>query len=686
LPILRDRGVIPQFAYATDACHRFNFRIAMRHLSTCARLGQSTCARRHTHHASRQTHRLLIGVMALGAALLTACGGGSDSSDSGGNTATLFATLVRVAAEPAGSHCAAAGVRIDAGMDRDSNGTLADAEVTATQYVCNGAPGVNGSNGSNGSPGTNGSNGTNGANGIDGKNGLSTLVRVQGEPAGSHCAQGGSAVQAGLDTNANGVLENSEVTSTSYVCNGATGATGATGSTGSAGTDGYSSLVLLSNEAAGANCAYGGQRVQSGLDTNRNGALDASEVTSTSYLCSAAPADTQWVRVTGPSAQMRVNTGYLVDAGSPVTLTLPTSPSIGDWVRVTGVSAAGWTLAQNAGQRISTRGLPGGMDIRWTPRSPSGNWTGVAMSSDGIRQVAAAASGNLYTSTDGGISWTLRASPGAVWSGVASSADGIKLVAVSNGGSIYLSADAGATWTSDASSRAWSGVASSADGTRLVAVEYLGRIWTSQDSGATWVARDSNRAWRAVSSSADGRVLVAGTNGAQLYVSTDYGVTWTARATAQFWWSTASSADGKRLYASVDTGAIWTSNDEGTTWESTSPNRTWRGLATSSDGRYVVAATDGGTLYESTDFGVTWRSTAESGAWPVVASSADGLSLLAAKSGATLFTGSRRVSTTPGITGSISGGQEDALQLQYVGGGLFLPISYVSSNLRFTAQ
>jgi len=169
-------------------------------------------------------------------------------------------------------------------------------------------------------------------------------------------------------------------------------------------------------------------------------------------------------------------------------------------------------------------------------------------------------------------------------------------------------------------------------------------------------------------------------------VSTDYGATWPARASSQYWWGLASSADGQHLYATVDTGTIWSSIDFGTTWESQAAARAWRGITTSSDGRFVVAVTSGGTIYESTDSGTSWQSTADGGSWVAVAGSSDGLSLIAAKSGAALYAGSRRSSTTPGVTGSISGGQEDALQLQYVGGGQFMPISYVAASLRFTVQ
>ncbi|MBI2733623.1 MAG: hypothetical protein HYX44_10085 [Aquabacterium sp.] len=103
---------------------------------------------------------------------------------------------------------------------------------------------------------------------------------------------------------------------------------------------------------------------------------------------------------------------------------------------------------------------------------------------------------------------------------MASSADGVKLVATVLNGQIYTSTDSGITWVARDSVRGWTAVASSADGVKLVAAADSGQLYTSTDSGVTWVARDSSRSWRAVASSADGGKLVAGGIGTQLYTST----------------------------------------------------------------------------------------------------------------------------------------------------------------------
>src|ERR1044072_7618477 len=76
--------------------------------------------------------------------------------------------------------------------------------------------------------------------------GKSQLVRLVEEPAGAHCAHGGTAVQSGSDSNDSGRLEDKEVTSSSYVCSGGEGsANGA-------------AQVRLDPEPAGSNCVNGG--------------------------------------------------------------------------------------------------------------------------------------------------------------------------------------------------------------------------------------------------------------------------------------------------------------------------------------------------------------------------------------------------------------------------------------------
>jgi hypothetical protein len=74
--------------------------------------------------------------------------------------------------------------------------------------------------------------------------------------------------------------------------------TGPPGTNGTNGTNGFSSLTKTSAEPAGANCADGGQKVETGLDngdgggTANDGILQAGEVDATSYVCNGAKGDT----------------------------------------------------------------------------------------------------------------------------------------------------------------------------------------------------------------------------------------------------------------------------------------------------------------------------------------------------------------------------------------------------------
>ena len=249
-----------------------------------------------------------------------------------------------------------------------------------------------------------------------------------------------------------------------------------------------------------------------------------------------------WQVVAGTSQQALINTGYLANNASRVTITLPASPSVGDIVRVSGSGAGGWRIAQNSGQTI----LGTNLDLIgqvWTGNTNlgSGLWQAVASSSDGNKLVAARYAvphfsgqyfpGRIYTSADSGVSWAERDQ--RFWIAVASSADGTKLVAAESElglfpGGIYTSTNSGESWTKRDSDRVWRALASSDDGAKLVAAVYGGRIYTSTNSGQTWTLQTSfDKDWHAVASSADGTKVVAVVRGGQIWTSTNSGVDWT---------------------------------------------------------------------------------------------------------------------------------------------------------------
>jgi photosystem II stability/assembly factor-like uncharacterized protein len=381
------------------------------------------------------------------------------------------------------------------------------------------------------------------------------------------------------------------------------------------------------------------------------------------------PSTFVWQAVSGISQTAAANQAYLLTNNGLDTLTLPTSPNVGDVVTVTGVGNNGWQVAPGAGQTIV------GTGATWTQSStPAADWYSVASSADGSHLVVAVFGGGIYTSTDFGINWTQQTSAPSLLYGasayeahVASSSDGSHLVAVVQTGGIYTSTNFGINWTeqlSAPSSVNWSAVASSADGSHLVAAVSSGGIYTSTNFGINWTQQTGAPLtyWSTVTSSSDGSHLAAaigasGING-EVYTSTNFGINWTAQTGTLiegFWSSIASSSDGSHLAATIDGAGIYVSTDFGNDWGGVindAPNASWDSIASSSDGSHLVAAADGGGIYTSTNFGINWKeqlSAPASAIWQSITSSSDGSHLVAVGYNG-IFT-----STNFGITWNLTG-------------------------------
>jgi hypothetical protein len=585
--------------------------------------------------------------MVLAAAVIAACGGGGGSAaivnppPIGASINHRFVSNATV--EAAGSNCPNGGARIDSGFDANNNGVLDASEIAGTpQYVCNAT------------------------------NGLTALVSMTVEPAGAtNCVNGGYRVQVGADSNGNGALDSTEVSSTQYVCNGTDKTSGANATV----------LMAIVSEPAGNNCAYGGNKISSGPDGNNNNVLDTSEVTATTYLCNGPPTGIVWVR-TSTDVQALPNSGYLTDSASLLTVTLPASPATGDIVAVNGVGTGGWKIAQNAGQSINLKSLNAMAGAVWKPTAFSKLWLSIASSADGNKLVAIEDGGQIYTSADGGANWTARDSVRS-WYGVASSADGNKLVAVVYGGNIYTSANSGINWVPQVNAGVlnWNSVASSSDGTKLVATVDGGQIYSSADSGVTWAPTETARRWSSVASSAAGNKLVAAEDGGLLYTSSNGGTSWTPRQSVQNWRSVASSADGSKLLAASFNGQLYTSADSGVTWTGRESSRAWVAVTSSTDGTRLVAVVAAdvtnqlGLLYTSADSGISWVARGSAHNWSSVASSADGIRLFAVDYGGNNLAGgfiyTSDATTTPGAAGFLGGAQFDTVELQYVWDGFW---------------
>jgi len=104
---------------------------------------------------------------------------------------------------------------------------------------------------------------------------------------------------------------------------GAVGPQGPTGAQGPAGTNGLNALIKTTTEPAGANCTNGGTKIETGLDANSNGVLDAGEVNpgQTKYVCNGingtqgSSSSNQTVSINGVSTTQYLP-GYLFDTGN----------------------------------------------------------------------------------------------------------------------------------------------------------------------------------------------------------------------------------------------------------------------------------------------------------------------------------------------------------------------------------
>ena len=406
-----------------------------------------------------------------------------------------------------------------------------------------------------------------------------------------------------------------------------------------------------------------------------------------------------WVTISGTNAVAASNVGFIVTNNTtPVTILLPPAPSVGDVFRVAGVGAAGWIMMQNSNQTVLAGNLsPGSIGENWTARDSVRNWSAVASSSDGVKLVATVNNGQIYTSTNSGQTWTAQTTSGLGsldWSCVASSADGTKLVAavgyIPNNafptGFLYTSTDSGVTWTKLGSLSSvndlWSSVASSANGSTLVAAVYgtsvNAGVYSSINAGANWTFAAAQYA-SAVASSADGTklvVTVANGAGQGIYTSTNSGASWVQHNTSNGWTAVTSSSDGSRLAATMGSGQIYISADSGVTWTPTASSATWTAIDSSADGSLLAATYNGpGYISISTDSGALWSQRAPNLAWDGIALSSDGTKLAAVAYGGQIYTSSQS-NTSIGTTGYLTGAGQTAIELEYVGNGIFLPLSH----------
>ena len=257
--------------------------------------------------------------------------------------------------------------------------------------------------------------------------------------------------------------------------------------------------------------------------------------------------------------------------------------------------------------------------------SKDGNNLVVAIHSTGDIH-ASSYMGSLYTSSDGGVNWTLRSSAGTRnWSSVAISDNGLIIYASETPGGIYKSVDGGNSWVKTAAITAsWSKIVCSSSGEKILAFALSNAAYTSfsNDGGLTWTASSITTALsstsfnsgvstgalsvRDIEMSKDGKILfistVNATTGATTNIlrSVDFGTSWRSyKIFPGVPVSLKCSYDGNKVFVGFFSGFIYTSSDAGITWDerSSAGVSNWYALDCSNNGQKAIAGKANSLLF-----------------------------------------------------------------------------------------
>ena len=119
--------------------------------------------------------------------LLSACGGNGSAKPEEAAAPSAAAKTSPIASGDI--DCPNGGLLVETGIDDNRNGVLDVEEVDSSEKLCNGL------------------------------NSHNSLLAMNDEPAGSHCPYAGIRLDSGVDLNDDGILDNNEISNSSYVCN-----------------------------------------------------------------------------------------------------------------------------------------------------------------------------------------------------------------------------------------------------------------------------------------------------------------------------------------------------------------------------------------------------------------------------------------------------------------------------------
>ena len=387
-------------------------------------------------------------------------------------------------------------------------------------------------------------------------------------------------------------------------------------------------------------------------------------VTDTSYntIASSGTGSTKYVCSAKGAVKISVNSGANWTMCAGVTVAYPAGAS------------DPWT------ERLA--GFPNPPERRW--KGIASNDSGdqlIACEQGSLGAVAESNSNSLYTSADSGVTWqdvwqprnaeatfswaVAGDSTTQTWKQVASATSTTILWAAPGIGNLWSSTDAGVTWTEVTATATtpplpanqdWRCISVNAAGTTIAAAAYGGNIWTSTDSGVNWVEATggtpppANQNWNCIALS--GAFLCATIELGALWKSNAGYVSWAdqsvsagAPASAD-WRAISGDQNGFGAVAVAYNGEIWSSNAGVTSWSvyggTPAGIQNWTGVAIRGQSlpSTVIACVEAGNLWLTTNYNVfagtaTWVELTGGGFpapnlnWTSVAIAGDGTDMLA---------------------------------------------------------
>lgn len=451
-----------------------------------------------------------------GAAGATGPGGATGSNGSNGaNGPNGLAALLRLTAEVPGANCLGGGTRVDAGADSNGNGTLDNAEISATSYVCSASDTVWTT------VSTASHQMLSNRRYLADRGTLATLTLPLAPAVGDTVAvTGGGAGGWQLAQNAGQAI----VVGDDY-----SGTVRAVQPTFGMTTAAAQSWNPIAANTSGS-IVYAASTLGIRISVDAGASWATSLATAANWSGIATTPDGQIAVAVAANGTMQ----RTVDQGVNWS---PMAP-IGAGVERVGMSSDGQIILAARDQAGGAVHLStdGGATFGTVPGLPAGgNWISAAVSSDGQKMVASqngtVMNGRTVLSTDGGTTWTTLTTPLGMHE-VALSADGTTLVGIThrNSGSdntVYVSKDDGVTWTARLT-LPLSGagnllrVAVSADGKTLLASTWTGNSWVSFNGGTNWGSNNRNGLWYGAAVSRDGTRIFLGDQDAagRIYTAT----------------------------------------------------------------------------------------------------------------------------------------------------------------------